>query len=142
MEEVSLILEKIKNELIKEISPQAIIIFGSYARNTQNEESDIDIAIKANNINKEKLFNLTQKLEEIAKKDIDLVELDLIENEGFRYDILMTGNLIYCNDQYKFDMYKLDKIRDYLELNEMRKPIIDRILKGDTIYGKSSSDSQ
>lgn len=142
MEEIKEIIEKIKDKIIKEFNPLVIIVFGSYARNTQNSESDIDIAIKAEGVTKEKLFRLTQELENIAGKDIDLVDLDLIENEGFRYDILMTGNVIYCTNEYKFDLYKIDKIRDYLELNEVRKPILDRIMKGDTIYGKSSSNSK
>lgn len=40
-------LEKIKDYLLKVNSNlEAIILFGSYARETQTEESDIDIAIK------------------------------------------------------------------------------------------------
>lgn len=38
--------EKIKEILLKEIECEAIVLFGSYARGTQNTESDIDIAIK------------------------------------------------------------------------------------------------
>lgn len=39
---------KIKEILLKEIECEAIVLFGSYARGTQNSESDIDIAIKSN----------------------------------------------------------------------------------------------
>ena len=131
MEEIR---EKIVKFLTKKYDLEAIIIFGSYARNTQNEESDIDIAIKS-----EKNVNIQEtkiELEDLLKKDIDLIDLDKIENEAFRYEILMTGELIYVKDQYKFDLYKIDMFREYFELNEMRQDIINNIKKGGDIYGK------
>jgi len=48
----------------------------------------------------------------------------------------MNGIIIYCKNQYKFDLYKLDMIREYLELNESRKNIIDNIKNGGNAYGK------
>lgn len=127
-------MEEIKDKVIEilnsTIDCEAIIIFGSYARNTQNEESDIDIAIKTNDIASKKiLYEISNKLEEELKKDIDLVNLDTIENDGFKYEILINGKLIYCKDEYKFDLYKLDAFREYLELNEARKAIIDDMKK-------------
>ena len=83
-----------KNRKYKRISNQkidceAIVLFGSYARGTQNAESDIDIAIKPNtNISKKHMY------------------------------------------------------REYLELNESRQIIIDRIKKGDSIYGEQSSNNK
>ena len=38
--------ENIKEFLLKELECEAIVLFGSYARGTQNAESDVDIAIK------------------------------------------------------------------------------------------------
>ena len=128
------IREKIVKFLTKKYELEAIIIFGSYARNTQNEESDIDIAIKSvKNVN---IQELKIELEDLLKKDIDLIDLDKIENEAFRYEILMTGELIYVKDQYKFDLYKIDMFREYFELNEMRQDIINNIKNGGDIYGK------
>ena len=127
-------MKEIKDEIIKlilnSINCDAIIIFGSYARETQNEDSDIDIAIKpSKEISKKDLYNLSNKLSDNLKKDIDLINLDTIENDGFKYEILINGILIYCKDSYKFDLYKLDAFRDYLELNEARKNIIDDMKK-------------
>ena len=128
------IREKIVKFLTKKYELEAIIIFGSYARNTQNEESDIDIAMKSvKNVN---IQELKIELEDLLKKDIDLIDLDKIENEAFRYEILMTGELIYVKDQYKFDLYKIDMFREYFELNEMRQDIINNIKNGGDIYGK------
>ena len=135
MEEIMEELKKIKNKLIEEVNPLVIILFGSYCRGTQTFESDIDIAFKGKTLDKVKMFELKRELEDITNKDIDLINLDDI-GDGFRYEILMNGISIYCKDPYEFDMYKIDMLREYLELNEARKSIIDNVKKGGTIYGK------
>lgn len=126
--------EKIKlinTTILNKVQCEAIVLFGSYSRGTQNKESDIDIAIKPENeINKKDLFYLSQELEDIIKNDIDLVNLDDI-NDSFRYEILINGKTIFCKDEFKFEMYKLDMYREYLELNESRKAIIDNIKRGE-----------
>lgn len=128
--------EKLK-ELIKilnsEYNLEAIVLFGSYARNTQNKESDIDIAIKSDeeiNINE-----MREKIEDFLKIDVDLINLDKI-NDSFKYEILINGETLYCKDKLKFELYKLDMYRNYLELNESRQDIINRIKNGGDIYGK------
>ncbi len=131
-----MLLEDIKNKIIqiinKNIECEAILIFGSYIRGSQREDSDIDIAIKSKeNFNKKKIIDISNELEEQLKIDVDLVDLDLIENDGFKYEILISGELIYCEDRYNFDMYKLDAFREYLELNESRKYIINELKRRD-----------
>lgn len=125
-------MEKMKNQIIdiinKAIDCEAIVLFGSYARGTQTDESDVDIGIKSStDITKKELYELSEKIEDEIKKDVDLVNLDTIENDGFKYEILINGEVIYCRDSYKFDFYKLDAYREYLDLNESRKMIIDEL---------------
>lgn len=129
-------IDKIKHKILQEIDCEAIILFGSYSRGTQNSESDIDIAFKANqSISKKEIFYLKQELEDISNTDIDLIDLDNI-GDSFRYEILINGKTLYCKDELKFELYKLDMYREFLDLNESRMSIIERIKKGDTIYGK------
>lgn len=137
MEEIKQELEIIKEYIIKEFDPLAIILFGSFSRNSQNQESDIDIAMISNIIDKKRIFKEKLKLQELVKRDIDLVNLKSEEiYDSFRYEILMNGTILYCKNEYKYDLYKIDMIREYIELNESRKDIIDRIRNGGTIYGK------
>ena len=125
------ILEKIKKEILDKLECEAIVLFGSYARGTQNKDSDIDIAIKPKNVlTKKEQFYLAQELADIINIEVDLINLDEI-GDGFRYEILMSGKTIYCENEFKFELYKLDMYREYLELNESRKVIIDRMKKGD-----------
>lgn len=132
--------EEMKKQIIEllrlKFDCEAIVLFGSYARNTQREDSDIDIAIKSKRtISKIDIFDMIQDLERITKKDIDLVDLNQI-TDVFRYEILMNGETLYCEDDVQFDLYKLDMFREYLELNESRKYIVNRVKEGGTIYGK------
>lgn len=137
MEDIKQQLEIIKKYIIKEFDPLAIILFGSYSRNSQNEESDIDIAIISDVLDRKKIFKEKQNLQEIIKKDIDLINLKSDEiYDSFRYEVLMNGIVLFCKDEYKYDLYKIDMIREYIELNESRKDIIKRIKNGGTIYGK------
>lgn len=132
MQELSKIIEILKEKL----NCNVIVLFGSYARETQRLDSDIDIAIKSKReISKLEIFNVTQELEEITKKDIDLIDLTNI-SDSFRYEILMNGKTIYCEDSVEFDLYKLDMFREYLELSESRKIIIENIKSGGNVYGK------
>lgn len=122
-------LETIKKVILEKIDCEAILLFGSYARGTQNAESDIDIAIKPKQkISKKKIFETRLELEETIKNDVDFINLDDI-NDDFRYEILMNGKTLYCKNKLKFELYKLDKYQEYFDLNESRKSIIERVKK-------------
>lgn len=84
---------------------------------------------------KDKILLQQQELEDILKKDVDLINLDDIA-DGFRYEILINGKILFCRDSYLFDLYKLEQFREYLELNESRQEIIKAIKRGERIYGK------
>ena len=128
--------EEVIKLLKKKFNCEVVILFGSYARGDQRPDSDVDIAIKTKKkISKKEIFEMTQELEQLLKKDIDLIDLNAI-SDSFRYEILMNGQTLYCEDSYQFDLYKLDMFREYLELNESRKDIIENIKNGGTIYGK------
>jgi predicted nucleotidyltransferase len=127
-------MEEIKEKIIAILNSkfdcEAIVIFGSFSRGTQNAESDVDIAIKVNgNITKKEIFEVSNQISDEIKRDVDLINLDTIENDGFKYEILINGIVVYCKDSYKFDLYKLDAYREYLELNESRQMIIDEMKK-------------
>ena len=123
MEELKEKLEEVRKYLIEKIECEAIVIFGSYARNTQNSESEIDIAIKSTKkIQPKELFEIKENLENIVKKDVDLIDLDNTQ-DGIRYEILINGIIIYTKDEMQFELYKLDMYREYLELNESLRHI-------------------
>jgi len=72
-------------------------IFGSYAKNNQRSESDIDVALVIDNLSDTDRFNTQVKLMMIASKIDSRIEphpissLDLISNNPFAIEILRTG---------------------------------------------------
>lgn len=128
--------EKIVKILLDNLECEAIVLFGSYSRGTQNAESDIDIAIKVKEkLDKKELYRLSNLLANEFNKEVDLINLDEI-GDTFRYEILINGKKLYCKDELQFELYKLDMYREFLELNESRQEIISNIKKGGDIYGK------
>jgi predicted nucleotidyltransferase len=66
-------LEEKKIFLSQNFGVQSIALFGSYARDEQREDSDIDIAVEIESENKFKsFFDLKYYLEEHFKKRVDL----------------------------------------------------------------------
>ena len=128
--------EKIKEFLLSKLNCEAIILFGSFARGTQTAESDIDIAVKIKKkIDKKEIFKLSNELADLTGREIDLIDLDNI-GDTFRYEILVNGKTLFCEDEFKFELYKLDMYREFLDLNESRQAIVENIKNGGNIYGK------
>lgn len=131
MEEFNNNLEKAKKILIEKTKCSVIILFGSFYRGDQTAESDVDIAIRPRKeLESKDIFELTGILEGIFGREVDLIDLNNIQ-DGFRYEILINGKVIYCEDEYAFEQYRLDMFREYLELNESRQEIINKMKNGE-----------
>jgi len=91
---VSEFIEAIKNKY----HPQKVVLFGSYAKGTYTQNSDIDVAVIVDEIHGDFLEE-TQGLYKIRRK-IDLsIEPVLLEvngdNSRFLEEILSTGEVLY-----------------------------------------------
>ncbi|NGX28739.1 MAG: hypothetical protein K940chlam1_00925 [Candidatus Anoxychlamydiales bacterium] len=124
-----------KELILKEIPDvMAIYIFGSYASQTQGEKSDIDLAILHDKkISKEYLWNLSQKIATKVQLEIDLIDL-LEASTVFAFQIINEGKLLYSSDEKNRAIYENSIDSMYLDLNEMRKDIIENIKKRKEVY--------
>lgn len=130
------IINNVKNIILQKVQVEAIVLFGSYARGDERQDSDIDIAIKPKKfMDKNEMIELQNAIEDEINLDVHLINLYTIE-EDFKYDILITGKLLYVEDNLRFWNYMFKTFSDYLELNEDRKTIIDALREGGTLYGK------
>ena len=117
--EKNIIIDFLKEKL----SPELIYIFGSYAKNSERDNSDIDIAIlPEKEIDEYKLFLLAQKLAEKLKKEVDLINIKKASTV-FKAQIIQ-GKLIFNKDNYKKMNFELKTFREYAKLNEERKEIL------------------
>ena len=117
----------IKNILVKTFSPYLIFIFGSTVKNRDRRESDIDVAILTVGIVDEyELFILSQKLADILKREVDLIDLNKASTV-FKIQIIKTGKLIYNSNNVKKMYFQMRTMKDYAILNEERQEVIDKI---------------
>jgi predicted nucleotidyltransferase len=102
-------------------------LFDSYARGTQNEKSDIDIAVHLKNekiLEKDPLYpsRIAIRIEDILDKKKVYVSVLNGSTLRFRNQVLMNGKLLFSKDERKrieFETSSLDQYYDF-------KPHIDR----------------
>jgi predicted nucleotidyltransferase len=92
LEEIESILLKHKSGLRERFKVKEIGIFGSYARNEQTEDSDVDILVEFEEPVGLLFVHLADFLEEILQCRVDLVTKDAIKPNRRKY---IMEDLIY-----------------------------------------------
>lgn len=121
--------EELKKELKKFFKgAKALYLFGSFANETFNENSDIDIAVLyQNKIDRVELFKMQNKLFLKFNKDIDLVDLQDV-NDVFAYEIINNG--VKLKNSKFAENYEYRVWLRYLDLQEDRREIVKDFLNG------------
>lgn len=93
-------IEEIKNilkNILNNMPVYSVILFGSYAKNTADKYSDLDIVIDTKEtLMGFKLFSLITKIEEAFNKQVDAFEKsEIIENSKIDEEIKKTGVIVY-----------------------------------------------
>lgn len=93
IEEIKIIVK----DIFKNFAVKKAILFGSYAKNTPTEKSDIDLVIDSEG----KLVNiyfygLLEDLVQRLQKNVDLIEISEIQKDSKIYkDIQKEGVIVY-----------------------------------------------
>lgn len=90
-------IKKMLGEVFKNTDVEKAILFGSYAKNNPDKESDIDIVIDSNGkIKGLKFFLLIDMIKEKFDKEVDVIEKSEInKNSRIEEEIERTGVVIY-----------------------------------------------
>lgn len=92
------ITEKVSSVLV-EYDVEYAVLFGSYARGTAAETSDIDLVISTT-ISGIKFFGIAEKLRTALKKRVDLLDLQqLTKNPELMNNVLKEGRRIYVQNK-------------------------------------------
>ena len=91
-------VERYVEAVIKEFSPSAVVLFGSYINGTPHEDSDIDVGVVFNDFTGDwrktssRLWNLAYEI----NWDIEPHLLDTMQDKsGFVKHVFKTGQIIY-----------------------------------------------
>lgn len=90
-------IKKILNEILNNTDVETAILFGSYAKNTPTQTSDIDILIDSKGkIKGLKFFAIIDMIREKFDKDVDVIEKSEIDkNSKIEKEIKRTGVVVY-----------------------------------------------
>jgi uncharacterized protein len=117
---------------------QAIYLFGSYDTENEWPESDLDIGLllsplPAKNEPGFMLNPCSEALADFTKKDVDLINVRKVSTV-FQKEIIDTGRLLYCTDQYATDEFEMLVLSYYQKLNEERRGILESFFQTGRAY--------
>jgi hypothetical protein len=86
-------------DVLIELNPKEIAVFGSYARGEQREDSDIDILIEYHEApNFFQIVQVIRKLEDLVLLKVDLVDADGV-SDRFLNAVKLESKIIFSNVQ-------------------------------------------
>ena len=114
-----------KDVIVKELlhlNPKLIIIFGSYAKGLQTNDSDLDIAFYSDkNIDNYNRWLLAQEIAIELNIDVDLVDLKNA-NDVLKFEIVSSGEVILNKNM---DIFLDRSYTNYFQLNDDRREILE-----------------
>lgn len=112
-----------------------IIVFGSYAKGNEREDSDLDIALfSEHEISAYERFILAGELASVLGIEVDLIDIRQIDTV-FTMQIFSHGVPIYIEDPNQFYTQRMRAYSMYLSLNEQRAPVIQSIKERGSVFG-------
>ena len=121
-EEVKCILEKNINELVQKYGIKLLYVFGSYAKGSNNKNSDIDIAVLVNDNYKPmyKLYMIGDLTSIFKRDDIDLVILNGA-NPVLRHQVIKYGKIIYEESLEEKVIFEAKVLSVYMDMEPFRR---------------------
>lgn len=121
IEEVKKILKNHIDRIIEEYNIKLIYIFGSYAKGTNRENSDLDIGIY---MEKEidsfdRLKILDALIDILQREDIDLVILNKVDIE-LQFQVIKYGQIIYMDNLLTKVLYESKIMSFYMDMEYFR----------------------
>ena len=130
------IFEKHKDKFLEYIKSEgnikAAYLFGSYANDTYNENSDIDIAVMYKEDMDEyehagKSIDVSRVFEDTPVDYIDLQKTNVF----LQFEILSKGKVIYCENENDLIQFTNRVQHLYIEMDYERKKYINYVLRED-----------
>lgn len=126
--------ERLIQEIVKELKPAFVLLYGSFAKGTDHEHSDIDLAYFCDRqLSNYERFIMASHLSRIAEREVDLIDIKRIDTV-FTMQIFTEGTPIYIADENTFISQRIRAYRMYVTLNEQRAPVIKAIKESGRVF--------
>jgi len=126
-------MEKEIKEIAKKYKIDLIVLFGSLAKGNERSESDADIGISRNkSFELEEDLQLRQDLQQIFKREIDIVEIKRA-SPLLLGEIAKNSRLLYGKKD-KFTEMKILAMKKYIDFKpyfKLREELIRKYIKND-----------
>jgi len=111
----------------------AVYHFGTAGTEDERSDSDLDIALlfsheRAAEVGSLQMSDLCSELERVVKRDVDLINLRLV-NTVLQKEIIAANRRLYCADEYGADEFEMLTLSCYQKLNEERAGIVKEALE-------------
>ncbi|MEE1132812.1 MAG: nucleotidyltransferase domain-containing protein [Caryophanon sp.] len=117
------------------VQPDFILLFGSFAKGTARDDSDIDLAyFSKQQLSSYERFLLAGELAGIAGREVDLIDIKQIDTV-FTMQIFEQGIPIDICDENEFIRQRMRAYSMYATLYEQRAPMIAAIQKRGSVFG-------
>jgi predicted nucleotidyltransferase len=126
-------IDEIRNAIMEVCESEECVyalLFGSLARGTFKEYSDIDIAIKFKKGDDylNKTLRIMSKLSIKLNTDVDVIPLN-ISDTIIKYEIYSNGILLFCKDYNEYMDDHVNAIDEYLDFEDVFKKFYERTVK-------------
>jgi uncharacterized protein len=110
------------SKLSKRYDIKLVYIFGSYAKGTNSDKSDIDIAFLLGDVYNplDKLSLLGELCDILKSDDIDLVILNSA-NSVLKHQVIKYGKLIYKETEELKVYFEVRVLKEYMDMDYFRK---------------------
>ncbi|OGX79078.1 MULTISPECIES: nucleotidyltransferase domain-containing protein [Exiguobacterium] len=133
-----MISEKVKQAVAETIQRETdadfILLFGSFAKGTDREDSDVDLAyFGQKRLSPYNRFALASELALLCGRDVDLIDIREVDTV-FAMQIFSEGVPLSIQDQNEFTRQQMKAFRMYAELNEQRDIVLKEIKARGSVF--------
>lgn len=134
----NMVSDVINQEVIETIRQKTdadfILLFGSFAKGTARDDSDIDLAyFSQKRLSPYERFTLGNEVALLCGRDVDLVDIREVDTV-FAMQIFSEGIPLLVQDENEWVRQRIKAYRMYAELNEQRQMIVNNIQSRGSVF--------